>query len=206
MRSVRFIMVTSIIAIACILISIWFIDRPLALFINDNYGSGQLLSWATTAVETVFGFGISKYLFGFIALAIGVVLYVRQRTFTTAKLFFFVGVTHIVSRLAAGMLKNLFLRSRPFEFIGSGPGTRDFFADGGSFPSGHTAHFFGLFLPIWYLFPKQKWLMIIPVFIAMSRVLANDHYLGDVLASVYIAILATWCFANMFSVKQGELS
>jgi membrane-associated phospholipid phosphatase len=206
MRSVRFISVTSIIAITCILLSVWLIDRPLALFVHHHYASGQLLSSAITFTETLFGFGISKYLFGFIALAIGLVLYIKNRTFTTAKLFFFVGATHIVSRLAAGMLKNVFLRSRPYEFIESGPGTKDFFSDGGSFPSGHTVHFFGLFLPVWYLFPKQKWVMLIPVFVGMSRVLANDHYLADVLASVYIAILATWCFANMLSVKEGRLS
>jgi membrane-associated phospholipid phosphatase len=67
--------------------------------------------------------------------------------------------------------------------------------------SAHTAHFFGLFLPILTLYPKYKWLLILPVFVALSRIIANDHYLSDVAAGIYISILFTWLFVKVFKIK-----
>jgi membrane-associated phospholipid phosphatase len=185
-----------------IIISIFFIDRSLAIFIRNNLGSiNETITPAILFIETAFGFTISKYLFGFIAILVGLIFYTRNRNFNTAKLFFFVGLTHIASRLTAGILKNLFLRVRPYEYLNSGDSTKDFFSEGSSFPSAHTAHFFGLFLPILTLYPKYKWLLILPVFVALSRIIANDHYLSDVAAGIYISILFTWLFVKVFKIK-----
>ena len=197
----RFFITLNVFFIISILISIFFIDKPLAVFVRNNLDSlDKTISPVISFIETIFGFNITKYLFGFIALLVGLVFYIKNKTSYTAKLFFFVGLTHILSRLTAGILKNVFLRARPYEYLNAGDAAKDFFSAGSSFPSGHTAHFFGLFLPIAVLYPNYKWILILPVFVAFSRIIAIDHYLSDVIAGVYISILFTGLFAKIFKL------
>jgi membrane-associated phospholipid phosphatase len=186
-------------------ISIIWMDKPLASYIDRNLESlDGVLTPVVIYIETFFGFGISKYLFGFLAIAIGTAVYLKNRKSDVSRIFFFIGTTHIVTRLTAGVIKNFFLRPRPFEWLdGNNSG---FFSEGSSFPSGHTAHFFGLFLPIAFLFPKFSWIIILPVFVATSRILDNDHYLSDITASIIIAVLFTWVFANVFKVPGSPLT
>jgi membrane-associated phospholipid phosphatase len=72
------------------------------------------------------------------------------------------------------------------------------FVGGSSFPSGHTAFYFGLFLPLAWLFPRHHtaW-MFVPVFIALARINANDHYLADVCTSIVLCCLLTLAFARL---------
>jgi membrane-associated phospholipid phosphatase len=198
MRSASF---TTIALIILLLASIVFIDHPLARYINENYSHADYSRSALSSIELIFGFTISKYLFGFIALLIGGFLYLTNRRSATAIFFLYVGTTHIVTRFVAGVLKNLFLRQRPMDFIASGDISTEFFVQGSSFPSGHAAHFFGLFLPLLFIFPKHKWLLALPVYVAVSRILTNDHYLADILASILIAFVFTWGFGKLFRIK-----
>ncbi len=70
------------------------------------------------------------------------------------------------------------------------------FAGGNSFPSGHNAFFWGLFLPLIYLFPRWRIpLLIVPLFIAFARIDENYHFLSDVLGAIAIAALVTWLAA-----------
>lgn len=183
------------------LASVAAIDKPLALYIEYNF---KWLDSAMTPVilyiETIFGFGVSKFLFGFLAVAIGFAAYFITRKWDVSRIFFFIGITHVISRLVAGILKNVFLRPRPFEWMNGNES--DFFSSGSSFPSGHTAHFFGLILPIVFLYRRYAWLLALPVFVAFSRLIANDHYLSDVLASILIAVFFTWVFAKLFRIKK----
>ncbi len=191
--------------VAC-LASIYWIDRPLCVFIHENLPSvGKRVGPGATALEIAFGFPVSKYLLGFAGLAIGLIFYVVDKNVKRANLFFFLALTHIVSRLTAGVLKNVFLRARPYEFLAGSGATKDFWISGGSsFPSGHAVHFFGLFLPLVFLYPKQSVWLVVPVFVGVSRVLENDHYLSDVLTSVYIAYFFTFVFARLFRIRSRE--
>lgn len=185
-------------------ICILFIDRPLAEWLNTI---GRTLTRISTKVltilEVIFGFTISKYLYGAILWFAAIVVRVTDKSWHRARLFLFIGTTHIVSRLVAGVLKNVFHRSRPFQYI-QDKGIADFFAEGGSsFPSGHVAHFFGLFLPLVFLFPKYKWWwLLLPFFVLLQRVLQNDHYLGDAIASLVIAYIFTCTFYFVFKIDN----
>jgi membrane-associated phospholipid phosphatase len=66
------------------------------------------------------------------------------------------------------------------------------FAGGNSFPSGHNAFFWGLFLPLIYCFPRLRIpLLLIPLFIALARIDENYHFLSDVLTAIAVAALIT---------------
>lgn len=183
-----------------ILFSIQFVDRPLALALDGHLrGTKLLLSQIISGLEWITGFNISKYLLGIVILSVGVVLYLARLTRDVSKYFFFIGATHLVSRLVAGTLKNVFLRSRPYEFL-ENQGTRDFFVEGGSsFPSGHVAHFFSLFIPLLFIWPRSWFfILLLPSIVSMQRVISNDHYLSDALASILIAYMFTLAFLKLF--------
>lgn len=188
---------------AC-LICIFFVDQPLAFFVGNRLPAVQpFFNTLTGYAEIASCFPVSKYLPGFVFLAIGAVVFLFDRSILRAKLFFFLALTFMFSRFAAGLLKNVFERTRPFDLFERGQLGQTFFLDGGSsFPSGHTAHFWGLFLPFIFLFPKYRIpLLIVPVIIGLGRVIVNDHYPSDVLASVYIAFFFTFVLAKAMKIQ-----
>jgi membrane-associated phospholipid phosphatase len=185
------------------LLSIALIDRPLALLIFNQLGGATRAAGSfTTALEWIFAFDISKYLYAFALLLVGAGLHLFDRRAARARAWYFVGATLLFSRVISGTLKNVFERVRPEEFIKSrAPG--DFFLDGGSsFPSGHSAFYFGLLFPLALLFPRFKWpLLACAALAGLSRVFEVDHYLSDILASALVATALTFCFATLFRIS-----
>jgi membrane-associated phospholipid phosphatase len=120
----------------------------------------------------------------------------------------FIGCAQFVTRIAAGTLKGVFERLRPFEVIEAGNWDWNFFGGhGSSFPSGHAAHFWGLFFPLAFLFPRYRIpFLIIPIFISVARVGVNDHWCSDVLASSAIAAAITLFFIWLFRMKPATAS
>ena len=118
----------------------------------------------------------------------------------------FLGSAQCVTRLIAGTLKGVFERLRPFEVIQAGDWDWKFFSGhGNSFPSGHSAHFWGLYFPLAYLFPRYRIpLLIIPIFISIARIGVNDHWCSDVTGSMAIAGLVTLVFIAVFRMKPPQ--
>lgn len=199
---------TTITLIGACLASIVFVDVPLAFAIDAHLGFLRApLEWFTPIVEWLLGFPISKYLAGFILLAVAGILYLQSGKLSRPILvLLFIAGNHIVSRLMAGTLKNVFLRTRPSDILDSG--LSSFWVSGGSsFPSGHATHVFGLFLPLMFLYPsKTRWLLVFPVFVALSRVLVNDHYLSDVLGSAIVCLVVTVGLASAMKIGNREKS
>lgn len=202
------VLITVLSLLLLLAICIFMIDRPVAIWI-ENKGTSleRVTSAIISVIEIGFGFTISKYLYGFALLLAGFIMRAADKNWRRANLFFFVAATHIISRLTAGVLKNVFHRSRPFEYL-ENKEVADFFTEAGSaFPSGHVAHFFGLFLPLVFLFPKYTWLwLLLPFFVLIQRVVANDHYPGDTVASVLIAYLSTWLFYRVFKIEKQNIA
>jgi membrane-associated phospholipid phosphatase len=183
-------------------LSIAFIDRPLALFIHDQLGGLTRAAGAfTIALEWIFAFEVSKYLYAFALLLIAAAFHLVDRGARRARAWYFVGSTLLLSRVISGTLKNVFERVRPPEFIKSRE-PADFFVDGGSsFPSGHSAFYFGLLFPVALLFPRLKWpVLLFAALAALSRVIELDHYLADILASSLVAALLTYAIARLLRV------
>ena len=191
-----------------IFVSIAAVGRPFALFIQDQLGTATWLAGGfTIALEWIFAFDLSKYLYAFVLLLIAAVFHVVQKSAARARYFYFVGATLLMSRVISGTLKNVFERVRPAEFLKS-RAPEDFFVDGGSsFPSGHSAFYLGLFLPLALLFPRYKWLLIgFAALASLARVLELDHYLSDILASAFVATLLVFLFAKWLRVQPLGLT
>lgn len=199
--SSRNLIVLSISLLLSVIVAIFFVDRPLALWIDANlHGVQPVFVEITHYTELLTGFPISKFLPAFVALSIGIGFHVITRSNSVARYFYFVGLTFLFSRIVAGTLKNVFLRSRPVVLLKDHEMTNTFFVDeGNSFPSGHTAHYWGLLLPLAFLFPKFRiTILAVATLLSLGRVIVNDHYLGDILASGLIALWVCIIFKKLF--------
>ena len=194
-----------LVAIVVALLSIVFLDRPLAAFVQSVDGRNcAVFQEGTRWLEIASGFPIDRYLVTYVLGGLALLLFISKSTRAAAWMILFVATAHIVTRLTAGVLKNVFHRLRPFEVIQAGNWDWKFFGDhGSSFPSGHSAHFWGLYFPLAFLFPRYRIpLAILPVFIALARVGVNDHWCSDVIASIGLAALITWIFVWLFRVQR----
>jgi membrane-associated phospholipid phosphatase len=199
----------SIALLVATLLSVFFIDRPLAVWIETALADLRpYFTAGLSGLEIITGFTISKYLLAVLLIGGGILLFIKNRKSQLPFIFLFIGSVHFLSRIIAGSLKNVFDRTRPYQFLENNS-IGDFFVDGGSsFPSGHVAHFFSLFIPLIFLFPRKWWwLLIVPVFVLLQRIIVNDHYLGDALASIFIVYLLTYFFHKVlthYMPKKGE--
>jgi membrane-associated phospholipid phosphatase len=196
-----------LVSLALTFLSIFFLDQPIAAFVQKAGGrSSVILQQGTSFLELVSGFPIGKYALTCALLAVGLVLFAWKSTRAAAWILLFVGCAQFITRIAAGTLKNVFERLRPFEVIQAGDWDWKFFGGhGNSFPSGHAAHFWGLFFPLAFLFPRYRIpLLIIPLFISVARVGVNDHWCSDVLGSIAIAAAITLFFIWLFRMKPVQ--
>lgn len=196
-----------LVALALMFLGIFFMDQPVAAFVQRVGGrqSGVLLT-GTRWLEIAGGDEIVRFFLAYFLLGAGALLFVARSTRPAGRVLLFVGTTQLLTRVTAGVLKNVFDRLRPFEVIQAGDWDWKFFAGhGNSFPSGHAAQFWGLFFPLVFLFPRWRIpLLVIPVFITIARVGVNDHWCSDVLASAAIAALITWLCVLLFRMKSRE--
>jgi len=196
-----------LVAIFLTVLGIFLIDQPIAAFAQRAGGrESPILQGGTHWLEIASGFPITRYFLVYLLLGAAAILLIAKSTRHTAWILLFIGSTHFVTRIVAGVLKNVFHRLRPFEVIQAGNWDWKFFGDqGSSFPSGHSAHFWSLFLPLLFLFPRYRWpLLVIPVFITIARVGVNDHWCSDVIASAGLAALFTLAFIWLFRMQGNK--
>jgi len=180
------------------IVSVLLVDGPLARQLQSMPADAiSFLRSTLTVVENIFGFPISKWLTGGVLLLAALVCFAFPTRRALAWTLLFTSAAQLTSRLLAGMLKNVFGRSRPFEVLAD-PQLHDrFFVDGSSFPSGHAAHFWPLFFAAAMAFPRWRWpLLVLAIFVSLSRIAVNDHYLGDITASIAISAFVTWALAR----------
>ena len=198
-----------VVSLVLALLSIFFFDQPIAAFVQRVGGrSSVILQQGTSFLEVISGFPIHRYALSFALLAAGLILFIWKSTRSAAWMLLFVGSAQFVTRIAVATLKSIFERLRPFEVIQAGDWDSKFFSGhGNSFPSGHAAHFWGLFFPLAFLFPKYRLpLLIIPLFISVARVGVNDHWCSDVLGSMVIAAAITLFFIWLFRMKERTVN
>ncbi len=202
----RLLLYSIAVSLVLTLLSIFFFDQPIAAFVQRAGGrSSVILLQGTSFLEVISGFPIAKYALTYALLAAGLILFAWKSTHSAAWMLLFIGCAQFVTRLTAGALKGVFERLRPFEVIQAGNWDWNFFGGHGtSFPSGHSAHFWGLFFPLAFLFPRYRLpLLIIPLFISVARVGVNDHWCSDVIASIAIAAAITLLFIWLFRMKPA---
>lgn len=169
-------------------ILIAWVDRPLAAFIQATPGVGALGKVLTSALEWLVLIPVWKHALAAAAVTAGVLLYLLGRA--EARIAWFVAATLFASHQLANVLKGVFGRLRPLDQIAAGPDAPMFFIAGNeSFPSGHTALYFGLCLPLALCLPRWRWpLLALASVGGLSRVFESAHYPSDVLASAYMVL------------------
>ena len=198
-----------LVAIVLTLLGIFFLDQPVAAFVQRVGGrQSVILQEGTHWLEVASGFPIGKFFLSYLLLGAAALLFIARSTRAVAWMLLFVGCSQLLTRIIAGVLKNVFQRLRPFEVIQAGNWDWKFFAGhGNSFPSGHSAHFWGLFLPLLFLFPRYRLpLLVVPVFISVARIGVNDHWCSDVIASAGLAALLTFLFVWLFRMHTPQQS
>ena len=197
---------SALVALVLALLGIFFFDQTIAAFVQ-HAGGGQsvVLKKGTTWLEIAFGLHITQYFLTYLLLGLSAVLFISKTSRPVAWVLFFVGCTQVVTRVTVTGLKDVFQRLRPFKVIEAGNWDWKFFSGhGDSFPSGHSAFFWGLFFPLAFIFPRYRLpLLIIPVFISIARVGVNVHWCSDVIASAGLAALITLVFIWLFRMKPA---
>jgi membrane-associated phospholipid phosphatase len=193
---------TAIVASVLSALSVFLIDKPVALFVNSVGGrSCAVLQYGTKFLEVISGLSIARYALSYFLFGMAAVLF-----FTSARriawAFLFVSCAQLAGRLLVSELKDVFGRLRPFQVANANWNPYAFFVHGASWPSGHTVHFWGLFFPLAYLFPRYRVpLVVVPAFIAIARIGVNDHWCSDVLGSIAISAAVTLVFVKIFRMQ-----
>jgi len=192
------------------LISIFTFDRMIALGVhNSGIERADIVVRLREFFDIFTGRGVAllgsnvalgQFMLAALFIALGLVLALARRTSLHGRALVFAGVVQIATLEAAWWIKAFFGRLRPHQLIERNDWTHIWFAGGNSFPSGHNAFFWGLFLPLAYMYPKLRIpLLIIPVFIAFARIDENYHFLSDVLGGIALAALITLIAAVLFA-------
>ena len=193
--------------IVAVAAAVLFIDRPLALALRTVDPQ-----WRAIA-EWVTDFGRSTaYLIGFFIAALGFAYFGRFNTsparqamarwWAWACLYLFLAVA--VPGIVNDVVKLIVGRPRPMVGERSlSPFT--FSYDFQSFPSGHAAVAFGLAFAVAALWPRWRWPMLLfAAAVGVSRVILNVHHLGDVIASIIVALLCVRGLSALFA-RRGLL-
>jgi membrane-associated phospholipid phosphatase len=142
---------------------------------------------------------IGDWLLPFILVFAGAILLVLSATRATGFPLVYVGLVQIVAYSAAILSRPLFGRVRPSE----APGGDLWFASGSAFPSGDTAFYAGLFLPLVLIAPRLWPLWLVPpLFVAAAGMASHNHYLSD--ASISIALAAALAALLVFIADKGR--
>lgn len=198
----RLLIAVALVAAALVAVGLLGADYPLARWVHgsaiENLGVFQ---YGLAALDTVFGMTTWYWLAATVCIVTGAItllpaLRIEKRL---AVALLAAGLVQFATLQTMVQMKGYFGRLRPHEVLESGDWNMIWNAGGGSFPSGHSAFYFGLLLPL-AAFSRRLWqrvlLLAIPVFVIMARIDMSKHFLSDVSMSALIAalyaLLAAW--------------
>jgi membrane-associated phospholipid phosphatase len=169
------------------------VDRPLAEWVRaSGVEHARAFSWGLGALDVGSGMHVWLWLAGCSVLAVGIVGSAWRRDLRWPRALVVAGCVQFACMVTMIVGKGEFGRLRPQQVLDSGDWSHVWFAGGGSFPSGHSAFYFGLLLPLAAACPI-RWLrallLAIPVYVAIARIDLAKHFLSDVSASALLAAL-----------------
>lgn len=203
----RLVLWTAAIAAALMLIGLAGLDIPLARAIRaSGLEDAALFRVGLDALDTALGVHVWFWLAGTVCVAAGAIGLLWPRLPLPPRLppaLLAAGLVQVATIATMIQGKNAFGRMRPIALLESGDWSRIWFAGGGSFPSGHGAFYFGLFLPLAAI-ARPPWLratlLAIPIYVVIARVDLARHFLSDVMASALIAAL--YALAASYVLKR----
>lgn len=188
------IIILNISLLLLVLLSIFFIDRPLSVFIAENLtGLVPLFNNLTNYLDSITNFILYK-LFGsllyflLLCFVVGLFCLLSKKTKLLAYFFLTMVFAYPITSILTNIIKMESKRARPEVYLQGNEKTKDFQSEqmlNDSFPSGHAALYLSLFLPAVLAFRKYApYFLIIPGIIILGRVVLNHHYLSDVVFSI----------------------
>ena len=185
---------------AIALVSIFAFDRTLATLVHESgFENAVFFTDGRSILDVFTGRGLvgthvalGQFMLGGLFIVIGLIGLAISRLRYAARAFVFAGVVQWLTISIGWQIKDIFGRLRPFQVFERNDWSHIWFMGSNSFPSGHNAFFWGLFVPLMYAFPRARIpLLIVPIFIALARIDENYHFLSDVLASIALATILT---------------
>jgi membrane-associated phospholipid phosphatase len=177
------------------------IDEPLARAI-DAHARGLEPAWlaATEAFDALSAIDLWRWFVGAVLVGAGLACAATPRLARHAASLWFVAVVHLAARLSTTPWKALFARLRPYQWLDAGQPAHTFFAGGIGFPSGHVIYYLSLGLPLALAFPRARLVFVlVPAFLGLTRIGAEQHFLGDTLAAAAWVTFVTWVVAWIFA-------
>ncbi|HVV96690.1 MAG TPA: phosphatase PAP2 family protein [Rhodanobacteraceae bacterium] len=189
----RFLVGVAIVSAILLVLGLVAVDRPLAEWVRaSGVENAPAIVWLQNAIETIVGRHVSRWLFGCVALAIGIVVFSIRRDAGIGRVLILSALVQLATTVVMLAGKDGFGRLRPNEVLAHGDWSHAWFAGGVSFPSGHLAFFAGFFVPF-AAGIRNAWLRAavlgLPIFIAIARIDVSAHFLSDVAASTLLAAL-----------------
>ena len=196
----RFLLGAAIIAAVLMAVGFAGFDRPLAEWVHaSGIANARVFDGGLLALDTVSGMRVWIFALGWIAVVGGAIELRRERRVRLGYSLLAAGLVQLAALETMVAGKDIFGRHRPYEVLASGDWSNVWFAGGGSYPSGHSAFYFGLLLPLAAACPVRwlRWLLVaIPVYVVLARIDLEKHFLSDVSASALMvalyALFAAW--------------
>jgi membrane-associated phospholipid phosphatase len=200
----RFLRIAAIVAAVCLGLGLAGLDRSLAEWLHaSGFESSAVFVLGLGALDTVSGLRLWIWAIGWAAIVGGALALRRESHMRLGYALVAAGLVQLAALSTMIAAKDFFGRVRPSEVLASGDWAHAWFAGGGSFPSGHSAFYFGLLLPLAAACPI-RWLRIVlatvPVYVVLARIDMAKHFLSDVCASALMvsiyALFAAWLTAR----------
>ena len=177
------------------------VDRPLAEWVRTSgIENARVFARGLGALDVASGMHVWFWLAGIVVLMLGVVLSIWRRDLRWPRALVAASCVQFACIGTMILGKQTFGRLRPQQVLESGDWAHLWFAGGGSFPSGHSAFYFGLLLPLAAACPV-RWqrlaVLAIPVYVVLARIDLAKHFLSDVAASALIAAIYSLIAATL---------
>lgn len=197
----RLLLWTAVVAALLVALGILWLDRPLVEFVRAaGIEQARVFALGLAALDAVSGIAVWVWGIGCVTLAVGLAGFAFRRNERWPRVLIVAALTQFATIVAMMFAKDFFGRVRPHQVLESGDWSTIWFAGGSSFPSGHSAFYFGLLLPLAAACPI-RWLRIvliaIPVYVVFARLDLHKHFLSDVAASAWIAAILALIFATL---------
>ena len=209
-RTFKIWLVGSVVTAAFVLVSVQWIDRPIALWIFDVFGGRRI---PTQTADRIF----SIPLVATTVFVICGIIAIKGRRFSKLEATIAMcAISTLATTVIKDQLKFAFGRTWPDTW---GPGivsfVRDnvygfhFFQSGKSFesfPSGHAAVAAAVLSVIWILFPNLRVFCTIGLIAAdIGLVALNLHFLSDVVAGSFVGISTALFTVALWSASKVEI-
>jgi membrane-associated phospholipid phosphatase len=195
--------------VAVVLSYVW-LDRPIALYVHDEFHGVKALPWLTFIPDCL----------AVVAVAIFIVMGWRvasgRRLSRVESVFLVCGVSLAVAVAIKDQLKFAFGRTWPETWVNNNLslirnhvyGFNPFHGGVGyaSFPSGHTTAICAVMSVLWICYPKFRAIYVLLIAgVTVGLIGADYHFLSDVIAGGFLGVSTGWMTVSFWECAERIL-